>query len=76
MVMKAVRRRLRRDSSGVILPAETSAERLYRKLFVAGTPEEKAAQYNLQQAKLAIGSGGLWGAEPGGGRRRRAGDQR
>ncbi|MFM9167845.1 MAG: DUF1552 domain-containing protein, partial [Verrucomicrobiota bacterium] len=29
--------------SGVILPAETSAERLYRKLFVAGTPEEKAA---------------------------------
>lgn len=25
------------------------------------TPEEKAAQYNLQQAKLAIGSGGLWG---------------
>ncbi|MEY3608686.1 MAG: hypothetical protein RJA37_1882 [Verrucomicrobiota bacterium] len=29
--------------SGVILPAETSAERLYRRLFVAGTPEEKAA---------------------------------
>ena len=29
--------------SGVILPAEASAERLYRKLFVAGTPEEKAA---------------------------------
>ncbi|MFM9147389.1 MAG: DUF1552 domain-containing protein, partial [Verrucomicrobiota bacterium] len=29
--------------SGVILPAETSAERLYRRLFVAGTPEEKTA---------------------------------
>jgi hypothetical protein len=29
--------------SGVVLPAETSAERLYRRLFVAGTPEEKAA---------------------------------
>ena len=29
--------------SGVILPAETSAERLYRRLFVAGTPEERAA---------------------------------
>ncbi|MFM2382768.1 MAG: hypothetical protein RL515_755 [Verrucomicrobiota bacterium] len=29
--------------SGVIQPAEASAERLYRKLFVAGTPEEKAA---------------------------------
>ena len=29
--------------SGVILPEETRAERLYRKLFVAGTPEEKAA---------------------------------
>jgi hypothetical protein len=29
--------------SGVTLPAETSAERLYRRLFVAGTPEEKAA---------------------------------
>jgi len=29
--------------SGVTLPAEASAERLYRKLFVAGTPEEKAA---------------------------------
>jgi hypothetical protein len=29
--------------SGVILPAEASAERLYRRLFVAGTPEEKAA---------------------------------
>jgi hypothetical protein len=29
--------------SGVILPAEASAEKLYRKLFVAGTPEEKAA---------------------------------
>jgi hypothetical protein len=29
--------------SGVVLPSETSAERLYRRLFVAGTPEEKAA---------------------------------
>ena len=29
--------------SGVILPAEASAEKLYRRLFVAGTPEEKAA---------------------------------
>jgi hypothetical protein len=29
--------------SGVILPAEASAEKLYRKLFVAGTSEEKAA---------------------------------
>jgi hypothetical protein len=29
--------------SGVILPAETSAEKLYAKLFVAGTEEEKAA---------------------------------
>ena len=29
--------------SGVVLPAEVSAERLYRRLFVAGTPDEKAA---------------------------------
>ena len=29
--------------SGVTIPSETSAERLYRRLFVAGTPEEKAA---------------------------------
>jgi len=29
--------------SGVMLPAEKSAEKLYRRLFVAGTPEEKAA---------------------------------
>jgi hypothetical protein len=29
--------------SGVPIPAETSPERLYRRLFVAGTPEEKAA---------------------------------
>ncbi len=29
--------------SGVVLPTETSVERLYRRLFVAGTPEEKAA---------------------------------
>jgi hypothetical protein len=29
--------------SGVMLPAERSAESLYRRLFVAGTPEEKAA---------------------------------
>jgi hypothetical protein len=29
--------------SGVMLPVEKSAERLYRRLFVAGTPEEKAA---------------------------------
>ena len=29
--------------SGVLLPAEASAEKLYRKLFVAGTLEEKAA---------------------------------
>ena len=36
--------------AGVILPAETSAERLYRKLFVAGTPEEKAATMRRIQA--------------------------
>jgi len=36
--------------SGVILPAEASAERLYRKLFVAGTPEEKAATMRRIQA--------------------------
>lgn len=29
--------------SGVVLPTETSVERLYRRLFVAGTPEEKSA---------------------------------
>ncbi len=29
--------------AGVMLPAETSAERLYRRLFVAGTPDERAA---------------------------------
>lgn len=29
--------------SGVVISPETSAERLYRRLFVAGTPEEKAA---------------------------------
>ena len=29
--------------SGVSIPSETSAERLYRRLFVAGTPQEKAA---------------------------------
>jgi hypothetical protein len=29
--------------AGVMLPAERSAENLYRRLFVAGTPEEKAA---------------------------------
>jgi hypothetical protein len=29
--------------SGVLLPAETSAEKLYRKLFVDGTEDEKAA---------------------------------
>jgi hypothetical protein len=29
--------------AGVMLPAEKSAERLYRRLFVAGTPEENAA---------------------------------
>ena len=29
--------------SGVVLPSETSAERLYRRLFVAGTADEKAA---------------------------------
>jgi len=29
--------------AGVMLPAETSAERLYRRLFVAGTPAEQAA---------------------------------
>ena len=36
--------------SGVILPAEASAERLYRKLFVAGTAEEKAATMRRIQA--------------------------
>ena len=29
--------------AGVMLPAEVSAERLYRRLFVAGTPDEQAA---------------------------------
>ncbi|MCX6858600.1 MAG: DUF1552 domain-containing protein [Verrucomicrobia bacterium] len=29
--------------SGVVLPSETSAEKLYRRLFVAGTADEKAA---------------------------------
>ncbi len=29
--------------SGVVIPAETSAEKLYRRLFVAGTNDEKAA---------------------------------
>ena len=29
--------------AGVMMPAENSAERLYRRLFAAGTPEEKAA---------------------------------
>lgn len=29
--------------SGVLIPSETSAERLYRRLFVAGTPAERAA---------------------------------
>jgi hypothetical protein len=29
--------------AGVMLPSEKSAEKLYRRLFVAGTPEEKAA---------------------------------
>lgn len=29
--------------AGVMMPAERSAERLYRRLFVAGTPDEKAA---------------------------------
>ena len=29
--------------SGVVLPSESSAERLYRRLFVAGSPEEVAA---------------------------------
>lgn len=36
--------------SGVALPSEASAERLYRKLFVAGTPEEKAATMRRIQA--------------------------
>jgi hypothetical protein len=36
--------------SGVILPSEASAERLYRKLFVAGTPEEKATTMRRIQA--------------------------
>ena len=36
--------------SGVILPSEASAERLYRKLFVAGTAEEKAATMRRIQA--------------------------
>lgn len=36
--------------SGVILPAEASAERIYRKLFVAGTTEEKAATMRRIQA--------------------------
>ncbi len=29
--------------AGVVLPAESSPERLYRRMFVAGTPEEKEA---------------------------------
>jgi hypothetical protein len=36
--------------SGVMLPAEKSAEKLYRRLFVAGTPEEKAATMRRIQA--------------------------
>jgi hypothetical protein len=36
--------------SGVVLPSETSAERLYRRLFVAGTPAEKAATMRRIQA--------------------------
>jgi hypothetical protein len=36
--------------SGVTLPSEASAERLYRKLFVAGTAEEKAATMRRIQA--------------------------
>lgn len=36
--------------SGVMLPAEKSAEKLYRRLFVAGTPEEKAVAMRRIQA--------------------------
>ncbi|MEY2599170.1 MAG: hypothetical protein RLZZ142_1429 [Verrucomicrobiota bacterium] len=36
--------------SGVVLPSEQSPKRLYRSLFVAGTPEEKAATLRRIQA--------------------------
>jgi hypothetical protein len=36
--------------AGVMLPAEKSAEKLYRRLFVAGTPGEKAATLRRIQA--------------------------
>ena len=36
--------------SGVMLPAEKSPERLYRRLFVAGTPREKAATLRRVEA--------------------------
>jgi Protein of unknown function (DUF1552) len=36
--------------SGVLMPTETSAEKLYRRLFVAGTTEEKAATMRRIQA--------------------------
>jgi hypothetical protein len=36
--------------SGILLPSETSAERLYRRLFVAGTPMEKAASLRRIEA--------------------------
>jgi hypothetical protein len=36
--------------SGVMIPAETSPEKMYRRLFVAGTPEEKAATLRRVEA--------------------------
>ncbi len=36
--------------SGVVLPSETGAERLYRRLFVAGTPEERTAAMRRLEA--------------------------
>jgi len=40
--------------SGVMLPAEKSAERLYRRLFVAGTPEERAAAMRRIEAGSSV----------------------
>ena len=42
--------------SGVGVPAEASPRRLYRSLFVAGTPEEKAATMRRSAASSVISS--------------------
>jgi hypothetical protein len=36
--------------SGILMPSESSPEALYKRLFVAGTPEEKAATFRRIQA--------------------------